>query len=75
MGEVLSFEAIQDRYDGEWVLVAYTELDQDLRPIAGEVIAHSTERDVVYEALSQRGDRGVAIECFVKAAADMAFIL
>jgi hypothetical protein len=75
MGEVLSFEAIQDRYDGEWVLVAYTELDQDLRPIAGEVIAHSTERDVVYDALSRRGDRGVAIECFVKAAADMAFIL
>jgi hypothetical protein len=30
---------------------------------------------VVYEALTQRGDRGVAIECFVKTPEDMAFIL
>jgi hypothetical protein len=75
MKKVMSFEEIQRCYDGEWALIAYTELDENLRPIAGEVIAHSSERDLVYEALSQRGDRGVAIECFVKAAADMAFIL
>ncbi len=75
MGKIMSFEEIQRRYDGEWVLIAYTELDENLRPIAGEVIAHSVERDTVYEALAQRGDRAVAIECFVKAAADMAFIL
>jgi hypothetical protein len=75
MGEILSFEEIQRRYDGEWALIAYTELDENLRPIAGEVMAHSPERDLVYEALSGRDGRGVAIECFVKAAADMAFIL
>ncbi len=75
MVEVLSFEEIQHRYDGEWVLVAYTALDENLRLISGEVVAHSQERDVVYEALSQRGSRGVAIECFVKVPDDMAFIL
>jgi hypothetical protein len=75
MVEVLSFEEIQHRYDGEWVLVAYTALDENLRLISGEVVAHSQERDVVYEALSQRGSRGMAIECFVKVPDDMAFIL
>jgi hypothetical protein len=75
MTKVLSFAEIEQQYDGEWVLIAYTELDPSLKPIAGEVLAHSTDRDVVYEALSQRGDRGVAIECFVKVPEDMAFIL
>jgi hypothetical protein len=75
MTKVLSFAEIEQQYDGEWVLIAYTELDPSLKPIAGEVLTHSTDRDVVYKALSQRGDRGVAIECFVKVPEDMAFIL
>lgn len=75
MTQVLSFEEIQQQYDGEWVLIAYTELDPSLKPIAGQVIAHSIDRDVVYEALEQRGDRGVAIECFIALPEDMAFIL
>jgi hypothetical protein len=75
MAQVLSFESIQQHYDGEWVLIAYTTLDDFLKPIAGEVLAHSTDRAVVYDALAQRGDRGVAIECFVKTPEDTAFIL
>jgi hypothetical protein len=75
MMQVLSFGEIEQRYDGEWVLIAYTELDENLKPIAGEVIAHSIDRDVVYDAIGHRGDRGVAIECFVKVPEDMAFIL
>ncbi len=73
--QVLSFGEIERRYDGEWVLIAYTDLDENLKPIAGEVIAHSIDRDVVYDAIADRGDRGVAIECFVKVPEDMAFIL
>ncbi len=73
--QVLSFSEIEQRYDGEWVLIAYTDLDENLKPIAGEVIAHSIDRDVVYDAIANRGDRGVAIECFVKVPEDMAFIL
>jgi hypothetical protein len=75
MAEVLSYEQIKQQYDGEWVLIAYTELDETLKPIAGEVIAHSVDRDVVYDALPLRGDRGVAIDCFVKIPEDVAYIL
>jgi hypothetical protein len=75
MTKILSFAEIEQQYDGEWVLIAYTEVDPNLKPIAGEVLAHSTDRDLVYEALAQRGDGGVAIECFVKMPEDMAFIL
>jgi hypothetical protein len=75
MSTILSFEEIERQFDGEWVLIAYTELDQQLKPIAGEVLEHSIDRDVVYDALLHRGDRGVAIECFVPVPEDMAFIL
>lgn len=75
MSAVLSYLEIQQRYDGEWVLIAYDALDENLKPISGEVIAHSTDRDEVYTALGKRGSRGVAIECFVKVPEDMAFIL
>ncbi len=44
----------------DYVLIAYTELDPNLKPIAGEVLAHSIDRDIVYDALLHRGDRGVA---------------
>jgi hypothetical protein len=75
MSETLSYADIQQRYDGEWVLIAYQFLDENLKPIAGEVNAHSVDRDEVYAALSNRGNQGVAIECFVKAPENMAYIL
>jgi hypothetical protein len=75
MPEILSFEAIQHRYDGEWVLIAYTAIDQNLKPIAGEVIAHSTNRDTVYDSVSLGQGRDLAIECFVKMPEDMVVIL
>ena len=75
MNEILSYDEIQRRFDGEWVLIAYTEMDDDFEVVAGEVIAHSVDRDEVYEALGSRGNRGVAIECFVRMPEDMAFML
>jgi hypothetical protein len=75
MAEILSFEEIQHRYEGEWVLIAYTEIDQDLKPIAGEVIAHSPDRDIVYDSVSLGQGRDLAIECFAKMPEDMVVIL
>jgi hypothetical protein len=59
---VPNLEEMQKRYHGEWLLIAYTELDDDLNPVGGEVIVHSPDRDVVYQALSQQPGGTVAIE-------------
>lgn len=53
---------MKDRYYGEWLLIAYTEIDEDMNAIEGEVLAHSPNRDEVYRAISSRGGRAVAIE-------------
>jgi len=42
--KILSLEEIIHLYPSEWVLSAYTERDEDLNVIQGEVLAHSPER-------------------------------
>ncbi|MEG4505324.1 hypothetical protein QUA81_15915 [Microcoleus sp. F6_B4] len=62
ISQILSLEEIRHLYPSEWVLIAYTELDEDLNVIRGEVLAHSPERDLLYNnALSRKG-KSVAIE-------------
>lgn len=62
ISQILSLEEIMHLYPSEWVLIAYTELDEDLNVIRGQVLAHSPERDLLYNnALSRKG-KSVAIE-------------
>jgi len=75
MADILSFDEIQHQYNGEWVLIAYTDVDRNLKPIAGEVLAHSVDRDEVYGAVSRGRGRDLAIECFVKMPENMVLIL
>ncbi len=62
MAEILSFEEMKKRYYGEWLLIAYTEVDEDMNVLKGEVLAHSPMRDEVYSAIASRGGKAVAIE-------------
>jgi hypothetical protein len=75
MAEILSFEATQRRYDGEWLIIAYTELDDAMGVIAGEVLAHSTDETEIYRILPTVRGRDVAIEYVGQVPDDLAFIL
>jgi hypothetical protein len=48
MGESLSIQEIQERYDGEWVLIGDPEVDASLNVQRGQVLWHSKDRDEVY---------------------------
>lgn len=60
--EILTIEEIRNRYPKEWVLIAYRERDENLGIISGEVLAHSPDRKIIYNSLSLRQGRPVAIE-------------
>lgn len=75
MPEILTIDEMKHHYDGEWLLIAYTELDDQLRVLKGEVLIHSPNRDDIYNALSLGRGRDVAIECFATIPEDAAFIL
>lgn len=75
MTQILSLAEMQQHYKNEWLLIAYTELDEDLNVIRGEVLTHSPDVDDIYNALPQRQGRAVAIEYVGEIPEDLAFIL
>ena len=75
MSEVMTFEQIEQSYDGQWVLIAYTETDEDLKVVKGKVIAHSANKEDVYQALAEAGEQPLAIEYIGSVPEDLAFIL
>jgi hypothetical protein len=75
MPQLLTFEQMQQQYSNEWLLIAYTEIDENLQVIRGEVLTHSPHADDIYHALPQYNDRPVAIEYIGEAPKDIAFIL
>jgi hypothetical protein len=47
MDEIMTAAEIESRFDGEWVLVADPEVDEQLRVVRGKVVCHSKDRDEV----------------------------
>jgi len=75
MNQVMSLKAIKRQYAGEWVLIAYTELDDDMHVLKGRVLAHSPHRDEIYrKLLSVRGQQ-VAVEYMGEVPEDLAVVL
>ena len=75
MSETMTFEEIELRYDGQWVLIAYTETDEDLKVVKGKVIAHSANKEDGDRALAKAGEQPLAIEYMGQVPEDLAFIL
>ena len=60
--ENLTLEEIQEKYPQQWVMIAYTERDEYLNVIRGEVLAYSPDCDEIEDYLPNRKGKAVAIE-------------
>jgi hypothetical protein len=69
------FAQIKQQYQDEWLLVAYTQVDENLNVLEGEVLAHSPNVETLYHLLPQYRDRPVAFEYVGEVPEDLAFIL
>ena len=72
---VLTIEQMRETFIDEWLLIAFTALDTNLNVIAGEVIAHSADRDEIYAALDRCQGKSFAIEHTGTATSDLAYLL
>ncbi|WP_264324740.1 hypothetical protein [Romeriopsis navalis] len=72
---ILSIEQMRATYVDQWLLIAFTTLDQNLNVLAGEVLAHSKNRDEIYAALDQRDGKSFAIEYTGTPDEDVAYLL
>ena len=71
----MKFEEIKKKYQGEWVLIEYKELDENLVPLEGEVLAHSPNRDGIYMEQLNYKDKQLAIDYFGDIPDDWAVML
>jgi hypothetical protein len=75
MMEILTIEQMYEHYRNEWLLIAFTEIDDDFNVLKGEVLAHSPERDDIYAAFDRREGKSVAVEYTGEVPADLAYLL
>ena len=49
MGEILIMEEIEQKFDGEWVLIEDVETDEKLEVVRGKVVFHGKDKDALHE--------------------------
>ena len=72
---ILNLEQMKQQYHDEWLLIAYTDIDENLNVLCGEVLAHDKDANKLYKLLSHYPDRSVAFEYIGEIPADFAFML
>ncbi len=75
MPQVITFEEMKQRYQGEWLLIAYKNLDEQMQVTEGEVLAHSPNQSHIYDILASIPEQPLAIEYVGQIPEDVAFIL
>ena len=58
----MTWQEICEQYTGQWVLIEYQTLDEQLNVIEGEVIAHSSDKEAIYRHLLNTKGQNIAIE-------------
>jgi hypothetical protein len=75
MNEWLTWPEIVERYPDQFVLVEFTELDEDLNYERGKVIATASSKDEIYRKLLKADVKCFAIEYTGEPPEDEAYLL
>ena len=62
MGKVVNFEEMIEKFKGEWLLVEYEDLDEELKLKRGKVLFHSPYKSEVYKQLMEMRGGDITIE-------------
>ena len=71
----MNIEEIKRKYKGEWVLIEYSSLDDNLSVLEGKVIAHSIDKDFIYREQLRYKGKQLAIEYLGEIPEDWAVML
>ena len=66
---------IKRKHKGEWVLIEYTKLSENLSVVEGEVIAHSADKDFIYKEQLRFKNKNLSVEYLGKVPQDWAVML
>ena len=62
MDEYLSWDEIERRFDGEWVVIDDPEVTDDLDILGGRVVFHGATRAEAHEVIMRLGLKRFAVE-------------
>lgn len=54
---ILTMDEIRAQYAGEYVLIEFVELDEDMQIVRGKVVAHSPNGDEIFQKFLELRDR------------------
>ena len=58
----MTFEEIKRQYPNQWVLIEFTQLDDELTVVDGKVLAHSPSRHEIERKLATLRNERIAVE-------------
>ena len=58
----MTLEEIKQAYPNAWVLIEFSELDENLEPLEGTVLAHAASHDVMLAELAKQTGKRIAIK-------------
>lgn len=60
-GSLIKWGEIRQSYAGQWLLIEYQALDEQLNVLEGEVIAHAPNKEEIYARLFKVKGKNIAI--------------
>ncbi|MGK7924644.1 MAG: hypothetical protein AB4290_05210 [Spirulina sp.] len=75
MSQVMTFQEMEQKYEGQWLLIAYTDIDEEMQIKEGTILAHSRDKEKIYQALESIKNIPVAIEHAGKFTENLDYIL
>jgi len=58
----MTLKEIKQQYPNQWVLIEFTQLDDELRVVDGKVLAHSPSRHEMEKELSTLRNERISVE-------------
>lgn len=71
----MKWEEIVERFKDEWVLLEVKKVDSEFNIKEGEVLAHSQDKNVIYEKVLELRPKNFSIEYTGKIPEDLAVVL
>ena len=75
MSSVLTMAEIEVRFNGEWVLIADPETDENLNVVKGRVVYHDRDRDAFDRKSLELPGRNFAVRFIGEPVPEMEFVL
>ena len=75
MNEMMNLQEMRERYRGQWLLVGYEALDDDLNVLRGRVLTHSPSKDEIYRQLLTMRGKKISVEYMGEVPEDLVVVL